>query len=285
LHSFSYAARRMFEFARDRGWRAVMQQIDPGPAEERIVARLYENNPEFRGDWQPASAEYWQQWRRECSLADRIIVNSTWSRDALLQEGVAAEKMRIIPLAFECDTQMESFKRQYPVAFAANRPLRVLFLGQVDLRKGIVPLLEAAKHLRSEPVEFTIAGPMQISVPAEFKRQPGIRWIGTIPRGEAANFYREADVFLFPTFSDGFGLTQLEAQAWKLPLIASRFCGDVVCDGVNGVLLQELSGEAIAKVLLEFVHDPAKLAHLAARSGVYDRFRLKTLGHSLLALN
>jgi glycosyltransferase involved in cell wall biosynthesis len=46
-------------------------------------------------------------------------------------------------------------------------------------------------------------------------------------------FYERADLFLFPTLSDGFGLTNLEAQAWSLPIVASRFCGEVVRDGVN----------------------------------------------------
>ena len=56
-----------------------------------------------------------------------------------------------------------------------------------------------------------------------------------------SKFYKEADVFILPTLSDGFGLTQLEAQSWKLPVIASRHCGEVVRDGENGVVLEEVS--------------------------------------------
>ncbi len=73
------------------------------------------------------------------------------------------------------------------------------------------------------------------------------------PRIEVDKYYKDADVFIFPTFSDGFGLTQLEAQSWKLPVIASRHCGEVVRDGVNGVILEEVSGQAIADVLLKFL--------------------------------
>ena len=40
--------------------------------------------------------------------------------------------------------------------------MRVLFLGQVNLRKGIARLLEAAQNLRDAPVEFWIVGPVQI---------------------------------------------------------------------------------------------------------------------------
>ncbi len=63
------------------------------------------------------------------------------------------------------------------------------------------------------------------------------------------SYYRDADVFILPTLSDGFGLTQLEAQAWKLPVIASRYCGEVVRDGFNGVVIEEVTGLRIAEVI------------------------------------
>ena len=101
LFAYSYAAYRLLELAREHGWVTVLGQIDPGPAEERIVARLYEENRVHRGDWQPAPSVYWENWRQECALAARILVNSAWSRDALVEEGVEAEKITIVPLAFE----------------------------------------------------------------------------------------------------------------------------------------------------------------------------------------
>src|SRR6185369_8250096 len=89
VFAYSYAAKRIFEFARERGWRTVLGQIDPGPAEERIVAGLQQNT-----DWEPAPKAYWDNWRDECSLADQILVNSNWSRDGLMAEGVAAGTIR-----------------------------------------------------------------------------------------------------------------------------------------------------------------------------------------------
>ena len=73
-----------------------------------------------------------------------------------------------------------------------------------------------------------MVGPILIDIPADLRERQNVRWVGPIARGEVAKWYREADVFMFPTHSDGFGLTQLEAQAWKLPVIASPFCGEVV---------------------------------------------------------
>jgi glycosyltransferase involved in cell wall biosynthesis len=276
VFAYSYAAEQIFKFARKRGWRTVLGQIDPGPADERIVAGLHEK---FGSDWEAAPSEYWNRWRTECELADQILVNSAWSREALLSEGVPAKKIRLVPVAYE--TTGRSFERQYPEEFSSKRPLRVLFLGQISLRKGVGQLLEAVKLLNGENVEFWFVGPTQIDIP----QQPGIKCFGVVPRVEVDKYYRDADVFILPTLSDGFGLTQLEAQSWKLPVVASRYCGEVVRDGFNGVVLEEVSAGAIADVLLRFLRSPEVLSAMSERSGVSDRFSLKTLASSLQDLH
>ena len=283
VFAYSYAAERIFKFARGRGWRTVLGQIDPGPAEEQVIAQLHEKAQQ--NHWKSAPEEYWDSWRNECALADQIVVNSLWSRDALLRDGVAAEKISIVPVAYEAVPETISFVRDYPVAFTSQRPLRLLFLGQINLRKGVGQLFEAMKLLTRENIEFWFVGPRQISIPSELKNDARLKWVGGVPRSQVHEYYKNADVFIFPTLSDGFGLTQLEAQSWKLPVIASRHCGEVVRDGVNGLLLQEVSGQAIADVLLRFLRSPEILKAMSAQSGVSDRFSLKTLAASLTNLD
>ncbi len=144
--------------------------------------------------------------------------------------------------------------------------------------------MEAAHLLRDDPVEFWMVGPIQIPVPPVLKQSPKIKWLGPVPRGKAAKFYQDADVFIFPTFSDGFGLTQLEAQAWKLPVVASRFCGEVVEHGVNGVVLEEISGACIARHLIGLLKTPSELPKMCAQSYVRDEFSLPSLGRRLTSL-
>jgi glycosyltransferase involved in cell wall biosynthesis len=284
IFAYSYAAKEIFEFARARGWRTVLGQIDPGPAGEPIVSRSQQTSPVQDTHGELAPRAYWDNWRDECSLADQIVVNSAWSKDAVIGEGVAAEKIRVIPVAYEAPSDVRLFQRHYPRAFSAERPLRVLFLGQISLRKGVGQLLEAVKLLSGEYVEFWFVGPMQVSVPQELRLHPQVHWFGVAPRVSVESYYRDADVFIFPTLSDGFGLTQLEAQAWKLPVIASRYCGEVVRDGVNGVVLEEVSGVAIAEVVRGFVQEPEKLSAMSIRSVVEERFSLGMLASSLRQL-
>jgi len=282
LMAYSYAASELFKFALARGWRTVLCQIDPGPPEERIVASLYEQDPKLRESWQRPPLRYWASWQEECALADRIVVNSMWSHAALVAEGVPAARIRVVPLAYEEPKAIAPFQRVYPEVFTFARPLRVLFLGQINLRKGIGPLLDAIRLLRGEPIAFTFVGPIQIPIPADLRDNSQVRWVGWVPREDTGQFYRDADIFLFPTFSDGFGLTQLEAQAWKLPVVATNFCGEVITDGRNGFLLAELTPYAIATAIRRCLADPRELQKFSLNSVDAKQFDLRHVGQQWL---
>lgn len=281
LFSFSYTAAKPFEFAKKLGWTTVLGQIDCGPSEQELVKQLQIQYGGQQASWQPPASSYWNNWRKELAMADKIIVNSQWSREHLLKEGVAESKISVIPLAYQPSSDSVGFKRKYPKDFTSSRPLRVLFLGQFNLRKGAMVVLEAMRDLQNEPIEFLIVGPRLVDVPDEYLRLPKVRWIGSVPRGEVAEWYRQADVFLFPTFSDGFGLTQLEAQSWKLPVIASRFCGEVVRDGQNGIILREVSSAAICESLRACCHDGNQLTAYAEKSASMSGFTIPCLAKLL----
>ena len=283
IFAYSYAARDIFRFAKQRGWKTALGQIDPGPVEEKIVADEAARVPELAGDWRPAPPEYWDNWQEECSLADHIIVNSKWSRSCLLKAAVNGEKVSVIPLAYEPITNTQ-ITRAYPARFTRDRPLRVLFLGQVNLRKGVAHLFNAIRSFKDEPIEFWFVGPMQVFIPSELQNNPRVRWFDVVSRGEVDSFYRKADLLILPTLSDGFGLTQLEAQAWSLPIVASRFCGEVVRDGQNGLLLENLTGETIREVLRQCVANPELLAQLAAGSGNFEVHSLDEVSERLFEL-
>jgi glycosyltransferase involved in cell wall biosynthesis len=286
LLSYSYAALEPFRFAKLRGWKTLLLQIDPGPEEERIVADEVARVPALAEGWQAAPANYWTSWRQECDLADRIIVNSEWSREGLMRSGIPSEKVSLIPLAYEA-LEMGDQKsaigqvRSYPARFTQNRPMRVLFLGQVNLRKGIARLLEAAQTLRNEPVEFWIVGSVQIENACAAAGNARVKWLGPVTRKETGEKYRAADVFILPTLSDGFAITQLEAQAHGLPVISSNCCGGVVENGRNGMILEEPTAACIAAVIRDCIADPNRLQTLAAGSYVRNEFTTDMLGQRL----
>jgi glycosyltransferase involved in cell wall biosynthesis len=285
LFSYSYTALEAFRFAKRQGWTTVLGQIDPGPVEERLVADEHARRPDLPTRWERAPQRYWNDWAEECVLADHILVNSEWSREALREAGVPDARLAVMPLSYDPPAVDAGAEHTYPERFTAERPLRVLFLGQVNLRKGMAHVMDAMRLLDGEPVEWIIVGPSDFPTPDDLRGRADIRWEGPVKRSEAARYYREADVFLFPTLSDGFGLTQLEAMAWGVPVIATRRCGDVVQPGVDGWTLNEVSGAAVASVVRECVARPMDLARYsnAARARVAD-FSLDHLRERLLSL-
>ena len=289
LLSYSYAALEPFRFAKSRGWKTLLIQIDPGPEEERIVAEEAARVPELASEWRRAPEEYWACWREECDLADRILVSSEWARGGLIRSGVPSQKLTLIPLAYgpsEVGDHNSEIRqvRSYPVRFTQERPMRVLFLGQLNLRKGIARLLQAAETLRDEPVEFWMVGPVQIANTTAIADGTRVKWFGPATRKEAAEKYRTADVFILPTLSDGFAITQLEAQAHGLPVISSKYCGGVVDNGRNGIVLEEPSAARIVAAIRDCVAEPHRLQTLAARSYVQNEFTTDILGQRLQEL-
>lgn len=253
----SYTSLKCFEYAKIKGIKTVLYQMDPGIEEEELVADLIKKYP-VETTWQRAPQSYWDQWKRECELSDVIFVNSEWSKKAIVKQGVDETKIKIIALPYTIEKKHIQFKRNYPSIFTKQRPLRCLFLGTLALRKGIHLVIEAAKQMEHLPIEFIFAGRNEIDT-SEFA-SPTITYKGILTRDETDMAYQEADVFLFPTYSDGFGLTQLEAMAWKLPVVSTPFCGEVVEHGKNGWVMEQADSVSIINILKTVLTHPEVLS-------------------------
>lgn len=281
LFSYSYTARLPFMAAKLKNCLCILGQIDPGPLEFDIVDKRTSSYRHLAPSALNPPDQYWRQWREEIALADWIVVNSSWSAKLLMDAGVPSSKLIEIPLVYgpPCRPSLTP-----PKAYKHPDRLQALFLGSVILRKGAGHLFDAMQILQDQPVDFTFAGPIGLAVPEEISSMPNARFLGPVDQQAAVGLYGLADVFLFPTLSDGFGLTQLEALGHGLPVIASTNCASVVQDRVNGLILKEVTPESIAEAIMELVCDPYLLASLQANACVPDRFHPRHLAPALLAL-
>ncbi len=114
------------------------------------------------------------------------------------------------------DTGLFQFQGR-PQAFAplgtVARPLS-LFVGRVSYEKNIEAFLQA--DLPGTKVVCGV-GPVEERLR---ERYPQVRWVGLLPRDELARLYASADVFVFPSRADTFGLVMLEAMACGTPVAA-----------------------------------------------------------------
>ena len=284
VFAHSYAAGGIFREARQRGWTTVLGQIDPGPEHYALQQRLGASRHEF-GPPAPAPPHpYFEGWRDECDLADWIVVNSSWSRDSLVRAGIAPDKIKVIPLPYEPTPDAPPATRAYPSAFSSQRPLRALFVGTASVMKGVPELLEAIDRLGDAPIALRIVGKREMAIPDRFAAHPRIAWIGAVDRRTVFDYYRNSDVLVFPSHSDGFGMAQVEAIGCLLPVVASRHCGDVVRSGDTGIVLDEVSPVTIESALRQLVSSPATLARFASNIELTRTGGMTALGESLAAL-
>jgi glycosyltransferase involved in cell wall biosynthesis len=273
--SYTTGALEALDLLAELGTPTLVDQIDPARTEEEIVRREEEVWPGWARPPGRIPEVYFDRLAAEWKRASIVVVNSEWSRVGLVQQGVPPEKLRVLPLAYDAPIRTDR------VGTGAE-PRTILWLGQVVLRKGIQYLMAAAGLLPAGRLRFVVAGPIGISSEAMRSAPSNMSFIGSISRDRATEIYRSADLFVFPTLSDGFGVTQLEAMAHGLPVIATKNCGEVVEHGVNGLVVPARDPEALAKAIEDVAFDDRRLRSMsAAARETAERFSVQVLSERL----
>jgi glycosyltransferase involved in cell wall biosynthesis len=112
--------------------------------------------------------------------------------------------------------------------------LTAVWAGQTSYRKGLDVAIAAVAQARRDLPDLRLK---VVGVP-EGKPTGGVDWLGVIPPSAMAEVYHDADLLLFPTRYDSFGLVVIEAMAAGLPVIVSDIIpAGIVTDGRNGVVI------------------------------------------------
>ncbi len=253
---FDTACLETLRLTNDHGLLSICDQIDPARVEDAVVRAEADRWPGWlRRPLTPVPDLYWDRLAAEWAAASVVLVNSEWSRSALLAQGVPAAKVAVLPPPYEAPRPAPRPRR------SADDRLTVLWLGTVCLRKGIPYLLDAARRLaKSHPrVDVVVAGRLDVSDAAVATAPGNVRFVGRVDRDRAEAWYRRADLFVLPTLSDGFAVTQLEAMAQGLPVIATPNCGRVVTPGGDGLIVPPADGDALAAAIASLDDDRERL--------------------------
>ncbi len=258
--AYSSAALELFELARPQGILTVLDHATaPRDLEMAAVAEEEERFPGWAAEpvmADPGLGAYADRQHMERGLADRILCGSTFVAAALAREGRAvASALRVLPLGVAASPIGAQCRTQRP-----RGELRVLFVGNEGLRKGLGYLLEAVGSLKSDRVRLRIAGNPGFSALGMSEVRRLCEDCRVVPRHKMPTWYAWADVLVLPSISDTFGITILEAMSSGLPVIASTSSGgpDVIRGGVDGWTVPPRDAASIAD----------KLDHLAAHTGV-----------------
>ena len=147
------------------------------------------------------------------------------------------------------------------------KPVKILFLSNLNESKGVYILLKACFLLQQKGLDFEcdfVGGEGDISKEQFHKRvieyylNERINYIGQLYDEAKQKTFAEADIFAFPTCYETFGLVNLEAMQNQLPVVSTLEGGipDVVENGVTGFLIPTNDAEALAEKLEILINDP-----------------------------
>ena len=238
VYCYEYSACETFEAATRLGIRKVYEVPSPEyDFVEQLLATEMRAFPELRRRAEPyferVQAERSERRRREWDLADLVVVNSTFTLKTFEQAGVDVGKVVVIPCGAPDAVPASGGSS------TAGRPFRFLWAGTFSIRKGAHHLLEAWRMMRGTDAELDIYGAWGLPNQLRADLPSSIHFRGSIPQSELFRRYAEADILVFPTLCDGFGMVVTEAFARGLPVITTDRAGaaDIVGHGENGLIV------------------------------------------------
>jgi alpha-maltose-1-phosphate synthase len=205
----------------------------------------------------------------EYEFCDLIMVPSQFVLQTFVQHGVPASKLRVLPFGVD----LGIFHPRAP----RDNTFRVLFVGQIGIRKGIPYLLKALAPLKLPRFELALAGSVLPEIRPILERYEGrFRYLGVIPHGRLGEVYSSASIFALASIEEGLAYVQGEAMACGLPVIATTNTGapDLFTDGVEGFIVPIRDPEAIREKILLLYNNP-ELREQMSRAALQ---RVKAIG-------
>lgn len=223
--------------------------------------------------------------------SDRITVLGENQKNCLLSLGLTKGHVVVLPNActLQADSEEEQLQKYASLKSEPDRPLHLLHLSLLIESKGYPEFLESLELLsvRSlpRPIEAVICGPMAFSAYCQRftteqskstwieekidtinrSQQVKVTWIQGASGEEKQALFRQAELFVFPSMFpvEAQPLVLIEAMASGTAILTSR-AGEIpsTVDGTCATLLDKVSVEAIAEVLLQFLSNPKRLSEM-----------------------
>jgi starch synthase len=247
---FQGSCRQSIEAANNSGKISVCEMtIAHLPYARRLLQEEAAFHPEWADsiDFMSFPDNYEKRLIEEPLIAKKVIAISSFLKETLVQEGVAAEKITVIPLGFDADAISFSEKKDS----ITNRPLRLLYAGKITQRKGIKYLLDAINQFDKRDVELHVIGNVYGSGKAFQSYKSNYNYKSGITQQELFRQYEQYDALVFPSILEGFGLVTVEAMGAGLPVITTPNTNatEVIKNNVNGYLVPIRSSEAIVQAI------------------------------------
>jgi len=229
---------------------------DRGSSHIRIQDQiLSEEHARWGLKYKPIDPRVIAREEREYEEADLITVPSSFAYRSFVDAGVPERKLRLIPYGVD-------LTRFQKVAEPPTDSFEVLFVGGVNIRKGIPYLLQAFAKLTHRAKRLTIVGgcdPAMLSwLHASGLPLEGVTLTGSVPQPQLKAIMSRAHVMVLPSVEEGLALVQAQALACGCPVIGTHNSGgeDLFTDGEEGYIVPIRDAVALAERMQNLADQP-----------------------------
>ena len=186
---------------------------------------------------------------------DLILCPSSFVRRSFLEKGFPAERLLMVNFGF---THRPTGNTR-PAAAKDPGIFRMLYVGQLNFRKGLRYALEAFRRLQHPRKEFVIVGPRTKVTGLENVSLPvGVTFAGVLKGTDLEKAYASATVFVLPTLEEGLSLVLGEAMVAALPVVTTTHSGgdDLIQNGIEGFVVAPAEPDQMLEALQKLADSP-----------------------------
>jgi glycosyltransferase involved in cell wall biosynthesis len=249
VYAYEHAALETFKAQRHRGGLNIYDMPTAHHhTKSAILEPEFEKYPEVQTEYDRHLKKYAARRKerkdQELGLADLIVCPSDFVKHSLINEGISANRIAVVPFGAP---SVVDIKR-------SNEPGPVIFLsaGNQSIQKGTHYLIDAWRRLSpGKDLELWLIGAMNLpervleGIPGRVTIRPNV------PRAELFEIYRQSSVLVLPTLFEGFALVITEAMAHGLAVITTPNSGGAafIDSGKDGFIVPACDSIALAETM------------------------------------
>lgn len=204
---------------------------------------------------------------KEYQEADYISIPSLFVKNSFLEHNIPEQKLIFNPYG----TYVVS--NSHLIDSTINdRPFRIIYLGTLSIRKGLIYLFEALKQLSIPPCAYEVwflgsIDPVMIPIINNYKKTNWF-FFGHVNHSEVQGYSKQCDLGIQPSLEEGFSLVIPQLLSNGVPMIVTTNTGgeNIVKDGVNGFVVGIRNSNAIAEKINLLFYDKILLSHMKKRA-------------------
>lgn len=213
----------------------------------QIIKKEYSKHEKVVSPKSIRSAAMLKRMNKEYELADKINLLSSFARGTFLSENISPDKLIITPLATDI------YRSESHQGSMQSDKFVILYVGRLELLKGVQYLLESFRRLNLKKSELWLVGSVQEEfVPFLRKYEGYYQLLGEKTKQELWKIYKQADVVVFPSLLDAFGLVIIESLIANTPIIAttSSAAEDLIENEDQGTIIPPADIAAMQQAIL-----------------------------------